>query len=129
MTQPRWIDRRALELLHDEGLVEHGGSPGLRDDNLLESPLARPKNVFAYEGVTDISRLAASYAYGIARNHPFVDDNKRTAFIAAALFMTLNGLKLEVDQVDAYNTVVGLAAGDVDEAGFADWLRRNSRNR
>ena len=129
MTEPRWIDRRALVLLHDESLAEHGGSAGLRDENLLESALARPLNVFAYENVTDIPQLASSYTFGIARNHPFVDGNKRAAFIAAGLFMALNGLKLAADQVDAYNAVVGLAAGTLDEAGFADWLRQNSRKR
>jgi death-on-curing protein len=127
MSEPRWIDRRALELLHLESLAEHGGAPGLRDENLLESALARPLNIFAYEGVTDLPRLAASYAFGLARNHPFVDGNKRAAFLAAGLFLALNGLRLTATQIDAYEKMIALAAGELDEAAFADWIRASSR--
>jgi death-on-curing protein len=129
MSEPRWIDRRALELLHLESLAEHGGSPGLRDDNLLESALARPLNLFACDGAVDLARLAASYAFGIARNHPFVDDNKRAAFIAAGLFLALNGLRLTATQIDAYEKMMALAAGELDEAKLADWIRAGSRPR
>ena len=125
MTEPVWIDRQAIELLHDESLAEHGGLPGLRDANLLESALARPRNLLGYEGVEDIARLAASYAFGLARNHPFVDGNKRAAFIAAALFIRLNGARLSADQVDAYETTLRLAAGEIGEAEFAAWIRGN----
>lgn len=125
MTEPIWIERKALELLHDESLAEHGGSPGLRDENLFESALARPKNLFGYEGGTDIARLAASYAYGLAKNHPFIDGDKRTAFIAATLFIRMNGSRLSADQVDAYNMMVRLASSEIGEEEFAAWLRGN----
>ena len=127
MTEPRWIDRRALELLHDESLAEHGGAAGLRDENLLGSALARPLNLLAYEGITDIPRLGAAYAFGLARNHPFVDGNKRTAFLALGLFLSLNGMRLTASQVDAYETMMRLAAGEIDEAALADWIRGASR--
>ncbi len=127
MNEPHWIDRHALELLHDESLAEHGGSSGLRDDNMLESALARPLNLFAYEETTDVPRLAAAYAFGIAKNHPFVDGNKRAAFLACGLFLALNGLLLETTQVDAYETMIALASGAIDEEGFADWIRAHSR--
>jgi death on curing protein len=123
MSEPRWIDRRALELLHLESLAEHGGAPGLRDGNLLESALARPLNLHAYENVTDLPHLAAAYAFGVARNHPFVDGNKRAAFIAAGLFLALNGLRLTATPIDAYEKVLALATGEIDELAFADWIR------
>jgi len=129
MTAPRWIDRRALELLHNESLAEHGGAAGLRDENLLDSALARPLNLRAYEGVADLVRLAAAYAFGLARDHPFVDGNKRAALIAAGLFLGLNGLRLTANQVDAHETILRLAAGELDETVLADWIRRHSEPR
>lgn len=125
MKEPIWIDRKALELLHDESLAEHGGLPGIRDEGLLESALARPRNLFAYEGTVETARLAASYAFGLASNHPFADGNKRAAFIASALFLRLNGTPLKADQVDAYNQIVALASGEIGEEEFASWLRAN----
>lgn len=122
----RWIDRAALVLLHDESLAEHGGRAGLRDEGLLDSALARPLNLTAY-GEPDLADLAASYAFGLAQNHPFVDGNKRAAFLAVGMFLYLNGHRLHVTQADATLTVLGLAAGDITEAAFADWLRRHSR--
>ena len=129
MTEPRWINRRALELLHDESLAEHGGAAGLRDENLLESALARPLNLHAYDGVTDLARLGASYPFGIARNHPFVDGNKRAALLALGLFLALNGRKLSAGQVETYETMMRLAAGELDEARLADWIRAQSQPR
>ncbi|MBV1796972.1 type II toxin-antitoxin system death-on-curing family toxin [Siccirubricoccus sp. G192] len=127
--EPRWLSKQALLFLHAESLAAFGGAAGLRDEGLLESALARPLNLFAYEGVTDIGRLAASYAAGIARNHPFVDGNKRAAFAAAGVFLKLNGFDLTADQAVATAAMLDLAAGDLPEDGFAAWLRDNLRPR
>ena len=124
----RWIDRHALVLLHDESLAEHGGSAGVRDEGLLESALARPLNLASY-GSPDFADLAAAYGYGLARNHPFVDGNKRAAFLAVGLFLALNGYGLTATQVDATLTMLALAAGDLDEPAFAGWIRKQSRRR
>ena len=124
----RWISKRALLLLHDESLAQHGGASGIRDDGLLESALARPENLFAY-GSPDIVELAASYAYGLAKNHPFVDGNKRAAFLATGLFLALNGQRLVVAQAEAAVMVLDLAAGEITEAAFADWLRAHLQAR
>lgn len=124
----RWVDRRALVLLHDESLAEHGGSSGLRDEGLLDSALSRARNLAAY-GTPDIADLAAAYAHGIAKNHPFVDGNKRAAFLAAGVFLHLNGARLTASQAEATVAMFTLAAGDLDEAGFAAWIRRHSTGR
>lgn len=121
----RWIDRRALELLHDESLAEHGGASGLRDEGLLESALARPLNLAAY-GQPDVADLAASYCVGLAKNHPFVDGNKRVAFLAVGLFLALNGRRLVASQADATLTMLAVAAGQMDEEKLAQWLREHS---
>jgi len=118
----RWIDRQALLLLHEESLAEHGGAAGMRDGGLLESALARPLNLVAY-GQPDFADLAAAYGVGLAKNHPFVDGNKRSAFLALGLFMMLNGYRLQATQVDATLTMLAVAAGELDEAGFAAWIR------
>ena len=118
----RWIDKSALILLHDESLAEHGGRAGLRDEGLLDSALNKPLNLLAY-GEPDFADLAASYASGLAKNHPFVDGNKRAAFLAVGMFLYLNGYRLQTSQADATLTVLGLAAGEVSESEFANWLR------
>ena len=123
-----WIDPRAISAIHDEQLAEHGGAAGLRDANLLESALARPMNLAAYEG-PDAAALAASYAVGLAKNHPFVDGNKRTAFVALELFLALNGFVLNASDVECVTTMLALAAGEIDEATLADWIRRNMAKR
>ena len=125
MSEPVWVSRRVLELLHDESLVEHGGAEGLRDSGLLDSAMARAKDIHAYEAVTDPFRLAAAYAFGIANNHPFVDGNKRAAFIAAGLFLHMNGVRLKADKAEAVLVVLDLAAGALTELQFAEWLRMN----
>ena len=117
-----WVDQRLLTLLHDESLAMHGGSSGLRDEGLLSSALARPANLVAY-GQPDLADLAACYAYGLAKNHPFIDGNKRAAFLSVGLFLGLNGHRLTASQAEATVAVFGLAAGDIDEATFAAWLR------
>jgi death-on-curing protein len=126
MTEPVWVRRDVLELLHDESIAEHGGAPGLRDESLFESALARPKNLFLYEHVTDVCRLAACYAFGLAKNHAFDDGNKRVAFIAAGMFLRLNGLRLKADQVDATLRFLALAAGTLSEEQLSDWIQTNT---
>lgn len=123
-----WISRAALVLLHDESLAEHGGAPGLRDAGLLESALARPQHLAVY-GEPDVADLAASYGLGLAKNYSFVDGNKRAAFLAVGLFLALNGRRLVTTQADATLTMLALAAGELDEAAFAAWLRAHLQNR
>ena len=124
----RWIDQRLLVLLHDESLAMHGGASGLRDAGLLESALSRPLNLAVY-GEPDVAALAASYASGLAQNHPFVDGNKRAAFLSVGLFLGLNGRRLTASQAEATVAMFGLACGDVDEATFAAWLRERIASR
>lgn len=123
MTEPTWLDPQVLLLLHRRALAEYGGLDGVRDHGLLDSALARPVNWFAYEDERDLCRLAAAYAGGIVRNHPFADGNKRTAFVAAVLFLELNGLVLDAPDGEAIAAMLDLAAGDLPEEGFAAWLR------
>lgn len=120
-----WVDRAVLLAVHDEQLAEHGGAAGLRDEGLFDSALARPLNLAAY-GAPDAADLAASYAVGLAKNHPFVDGNKRTAFVAMELFLALNGRDLTAGDADCVLTMLAVAAGDMDEAALAEWLRGNS---
>ncbi len=121
--EPRWITKHGLLLLHDRSLALHGGAEGMRDEGLLDSALARPQNRFHYEGLSDIAALAATYAGAIAANHPFVDGNKRAAFLAAGLFLEKNGLQLKADQVDAGLTILALAAGKLAIDELTDWMR------
>jgi death-on-curing protein len=123
---PRWIDQRALLLLHNETLAEHGGLAGVRDHGLLESALARPRNLHAYEPESDLARLAAAYGFGLARNHPVNDGNKRAAFLAIGLFLQINGRELIADPVEAIAVIFGLAKGSLSESELAEWIRRNS---
>ncbi len=123
-----WVDSAALLLLHDESLAEHGGAAGIRDQGMFESAMSRPRNLALY-GNPDIADLAASYAYGLARNHPFVDGNKRAAFLAAGLFLYLNGQRLAATQAEATVSMLALAAGELDEPGYAAWLRAHIRPR
>ena len=128
MSAPRWIDKRALIFLHSESLAEHGGPEGIRDEGLLESALARPQNLLAY-GEPDLAALAAAYGVGVAKNHPFVDGNKRAAFLAVGLFLALNGQRLTATQVEATQAILAVASGDLDEPAFAQWLREHSAPR
>jgi death on curing protein len=121
-----WIDPSVVLAIHDEQLAEHGGATGIRDAGLLESALGRPQNLAAY-GDPDHADLAAAYAYGIARNHPFVDGNKRTAFVAAELFLALNGFDLTAEDTDCVLTMLALAAGELTEPAFAAWIRHHPR--
>ncbi len=123
-----WIDKRLLCLLHDESLSLHGGASGLRDEGLLDSALARAQNRAAY-GEPDVAELAAAYAHGLAKNHPFVDGNERAAFLSVGLFLGLNGWRLTAPQADATVAMFSLAAGELEEAEFAAWMRQHSARR
>ncbi len=122
MSDWKWIHRQVLLLLHDESLAEHGGATGLRDEGLLDSALARPVNLALYTQ-PDVASLAASYGVGLAKNHPFIDGNKRAAFLSVGLFLAINGYRLRTSQADATLTVLEVASGDMDEAAFAQWIR------
>lgn len=122
MNEPRWLGERTVLAIHARHLVRFGGASGLRDRGLLESALARPRNLHAY-GEGDLFVLAATYAGGIVRNHPFVDGNKRTAFVAAALFLQKNGFRVVAPEPEAVVMTLGLASGELPEAGYAAWLR------
>lgn len=124
--EPRWISKKALLLLHEESLAEFGGASGLRDEGLLDSALARPRNSHAYETARTIPELAAAYAFGMAKNHPFVDGNKRAAFMSIGLFLSLNGLRLTAGKVDATETILALASGELTGNALATWIDANS---
>ena len=117
-----WIDSAVIFAVHEEQLAEHGGAAGIRDTGMLESALARPRNL-AHYGQPDAAALAAAHGFGLARNHPFVDGNKRSAFVAVELFLHLNGLRLDASDADCVMVMLSLAAGDIDEPTFAAWLR------
>jgi death-on-curing protein len=125
--QWRWIDARLIHAVHDEQLAEHGGGSGLRDANMLESALARPQQLANY-GNPDVADLAAAYGYGLARNHPFVDGNKRSAFVAVELFLALNGQELIATDADCVLNMLELATGSLPEADFAAWIRSNTQS-
>jgi death-on-curing protein len=122
--EPVWIEKPVALAIHDRQLAEHGGGTGVRDDGLLESALARPLNQWTY-GEEDPCQLAAAYAFGVVRNHPFVDGNKRTGWVLARLFLALNGVALSFDAGDAIRTMLDFAAGDLGEADLADWFRQH----
>ncbi|WP_374453146.1 type II toxin-antitoxin system death-on-curing family toxin [Phenylobacterium sp.] len=129
MNEPRWISKDALLILHDRSIALHGGASGVRDDVLLELALQRPINRFHYEEIDDLHVLGATYVVGVAANHPFVDGNKRAAFLAGGLFLLLNGLQLIAEQADAALTVLGVAAGSRDVDQLADWMRARTVRR
>ncbi len=121
---PVWISKQSLLILHDRSIAMHGGAAGLRDDGLLESALSRPVNRFHYEALEDIHALAATYLVAVAPNHPFIDGNKRSAFLAAGLFLRRNGWRLTAGQADAARTVLDVAAGTRDIDALRAWIRR-----
>lgn len=128
MTSTIWVLDGTVRALQEQLLAEFGGAAGIRDEGLLASALARPRNLQVY-GSASIFQLAASYAFGLVRNHPFVDGNKRIGFATAVLFLELNGRTFEAGEVDAVLRTLALATGDLDEAGYASWLEANSRAR
>lgn len=126
MDEPIWIDKAEVLIAHSMQLEEHGGSDGLRDETLLDSALAKTRNVFAYSDEVDLPRLAASYAFGLARNHPFVDGNKRTALVVSEGFLRLNGWKVISAPEEKYFTFLHLADGSLSEAELAKWFRKHA---
>lgn len=126
MTEPTWVIPTAIRQVHRQQLEQFGGLAGIRDEGMLESALAKPLNQWHY-GTPSIFDLAASYAFGIAMNHPFVDGNKRTAFVTSALFLQLNGYQLTADEVNAAETFLALAAGELSEAELSDWFSKHSK--
>lgn len=125
--EPVWLDADVALAVHDRQLSEHGGGAGVRDPGLIESALARPVNRWSY-GDDDLAALAASYAFGVARNHTFVDGNKRTAWVLARLFLALNGVTLAFKPEDAIQAMLALAAGELSEDEMADWFRTHIRD-
>ena len=129
MEEPIWIDKPEVLIVHAMQLAEHGGSDGLRDETLLDSALAKPRNVFAYADSVSLPRLAASYAFGIARNHAFIDGNKRTAFMTACVFLRRNGFRIKPRHDEAVSLMVELARGIVRSSeGVAEWFRNRSES-
>ncbi len=126
MKEPVWLLQSVVEAVHDAEIMDHGGAAGLRDGGLLDSALARPVNLHRY-GEADFFVLAAAYAFAITRNHPFVDGNKRTALLAAYVFLRINGHRLVADEAMAASLMLALAAGEMTETDFAGWLRANSQ--
>ena len=123
VAEPRWVSRVVIDAVHLDLIRAHGGMPGTRDEDLLESALARPRQRWAYDTSADLGALAAAYGYGLARNHPYHDGNKRVAFVAMAVFVGLNGFELVADEADVVTTIVALAAGALDEDALAEWAR------
>ena len=126
MKEPRWVLRETVLALHEQLLAEFGGRHGIRDEGRFDSALVWPRQKFAYDK-RDLAALAAAYAFGLVRNHPFIDGNKRIGFSVAVLFLELNGFEFTATEVDAVLQTLALAAGALDEKGYADWLRKNSR--
>ena len=121
--EPAWLDRLILEALHADQIMEHGGSLGIRDEGLLESALARPQQKWHYEPRSDLATLAAAYAFGVAKNHPFIDGNKRAALVAAYTFLAVNGFELEAPEPEAVTLILGTADGSISEEDLASWIR------
>lgn len=124
MSEPFWLTRRMIVAMHDEQLAIHGGASGLRDEGMLESALDRPKNKWSYENA-DLAELAAAYAFGLARNHPFIDGNKRTSLLALYTFLGVNGIDFVVPEAEAAAIILSLAAGEVSEQSLTRWIRDN----
>jgi death on curing protein len=130
MREPIWMNLADAVIAHDLEIAAHGGASGIRDSGLLESALARPKNIWAYsEPMPPLTKLAAAYAAGISANHPFVDGNKRTALLVSFAFLDVNGYEMTAGQEDAYLTILGLAAAEISEQQLAAWFARNSVKR
>lgn len=125
MTAWVWLNNAVLMAVHDEQLAEHGGISGVRDEGMFISAMQRAQNLAAY-GTPDFAELAAAYGVGLAKNHPFLDGNKRTAFVATELFLVLNGYQLFANDADCILTMLDVAAGELDEAAFAVWIRKNT---
>jgi death-on-curing protein len=123
--EPVWVGRNVVIAFHERLIAEHGGAGGIRDEGMLESALARPRNFVAY-GSPSLSDLAAAYAFGLVKNHPFFDGNKRIGFAVAVLFLELNGLHFTASEVDVVLRTLALAAGEMSEGSYAEWMKSNS---
>lgn len=127
-TEPRWLSRLVTDALHQELVREHGGNYGIRDEGLIESALSRPRNRWSYDPNADLATLAAAYGYGLARNHGYIDGNKRIAFMALYVFLGLNGHDLEVDEHEVVEVMVSVASGKLSEQNLATWVRTHTIN-
>lgn len=127
--EPTWLSRVVVDAIHNDQLREHGGLPGIRDENVLESALARPRQKRQYADHADVPMLAAAYAFGLVKNHPYRDGNKRVGFLALVTFLELNGYELETTDGEVVAEIVALADGSASEAAFTDWIRQNSSKR
>jgi len=121
--EPRWITRIVVNAIHNDQLREHGGLPGVRDENVLESALARPRQKWTYEPGADLPSLAAAYAFGFVKNHPYRDGNRRIGFLALVTFLGVNGVEFDAPEADVVAIVVSLADGTTSESGLAEWIR------
>ena len=126
MKTPVWVLREVVSMLHEQSLAEFGGAAGVRDEGLLDSALGKPQNLLAY-GQPNLFDLAASYAFGIVKNHPFIDGNKRAGFVVAVVFLELNGYRFHASEVDSALRTLALAAGEMTEGAYAEWLKQNSQ--
>ena len=126
MKEPVWVLREVVLMAHEQSLAQFGGSAGVRDEGLMDSALGKPQNLFAYSKPS-LFELAASYAFGLVKNHPFIDGNKRTGFVMAVVFLELNGYKFQATEVDATLRTLALAAGEMSESAYAEWLKANSK--
>jgi death-on-curing protein len=127
--EPRWLSRVVVDAIHVDQIREHGGLPGIRDESALESALARPRQKWAYGNERDLAVLAAAYGFGLARNHPYRDGNKRVAFLAVATFLGINDCELDVTDAEVVTEILGLAAGEIDEQDLAGWIRAHVASR
>jgi death-on-curing protein len=128
-SEPRWLSRVAVDAIHHDQLREHGGLPGIRDENVLESALARPQQKWHYAERTDISRLAAAYAFGLVKNHPYRDGNQRIGFLAMVTFLGMNGHELVATDAEVVAEIVAVADGSVSEEALGAWIRQHSTRR
>ena len=126
MKEPVWVRRDVVLAFHDRLLAEHGGAAGVRDEGLLDSALGKPQNLFAY-GKPSLFEMAASYGFGLVKNHPFIDGNKRIGFATASLFLDLNGYEFRATEVEVVLRTLALAAGEMSESAYAEWLKANSK--
>lgn len=129
MKEPRWLNATMVRAIHTSQVQEHGGALGLRDEGLFESALDRPRNLFQYEPDATLIDLAAAYGFGLARNHPFLDGDKRVSFQAMYVFLGLNGLRIEAEEPEVVRLILALAAGGLQEPPLADWLREHTSPR
>lgn len=127
--EPQWISRIVIDAIHNDQLREHGGLPGIRDENVLESALARPLQKWHYADRTDVPMLAAAYAFGLVKNHPYRDGNKRVGFLAMATFLGMNGRDLTATDAEVVAEILALADGSASEESLADWIRQHSTKR